>query len=78
MRSIIGLVAVLGLASGLIGAFAVSQLSGQAGAAPSLVMRQAEVTLPGTARDELSDPSPAGHLSRIVWVHQDRCDQVPR
>jgi len=34
MRSIIGLVAVLALASGLIGAFAVNELTGNAGAAP--------------------------------------------
>ena len=34
MRSIIGLMTVLCLASGLIGAFAVNELSGEAGAAP--------------------------------------------
>ena len=34
MRNIIGVVAVLGLASGLIVAFAVSELPGEAGAAP--------------------------------------------
>src|SRR3989304_4371527 len=80
MRSIIGLVAVLALASGLIGAFAVNELPGNAGAAPPPPVQDVNVVSQPSAQGRLitlsMSPYSGGSTSSSEPIDVADCDLI--